>query len=159
MSTIRTGFGYDVHRFGGSGPVVLCGVEIGHDRGIIATSDGDVAAHAVADAILGAAVIGDLGTEYPSDSPESQGANSLAMVSRCMVKAQDRGFEVSGVDVTIVAQDVRIAPHRDAMRQKLADALHIAVGQVSVKGKTTDGLGFIGAGEGLAAHAVVTLQR
>lgn len=159
MTAVRTGFGYDVHRFGGEGPVVLCGVEIDHPKGIVATSDGDVAAHAVADALLGAAAIGDLGTEYPSDDPASQGARSLDMIRRCTVKVQDRGFEISNVDVVIVVQDIRIAPHRDTMRQHLADALHVALNQVSVKGKTTDGLGAIGAGEGIAAQAVVTLTR
>lgn len=159
MTIVRTGFGYDVHRFGGDGPVVLCGVELDHPTGILATSDGDVAAHAIADALLGAAAIGDLGTEYPSDDPASEGARSLDMLAQCAIKVQDRGFDIQNVDVVIVVEEIRIAPHRDEMRQHLADALHISLNQISVKGKTTDGLGAIGAGEGLAAQAVVTIQR
>ncbi len=159
MGDVRIGHGYDAHRFGGPGPVVLCGQAIDHPLGVEATSDGDVAAHAVCDAVLGAAALGDLGTHFPSGDPQWEGASSLDLVARCTSMVFDRGFEIGNVDVTIVVQDVRVAPHREAMRIALAGVLRLPVGHVSVKATTTDGLGWIGAGEGLAAHAVVTLHR
>lgn len=159
MADTRFGIGYDAHRFGGPGPVILCGVSIDHESGLVGTSDADVATHAVCDAILGAAGIGDLGTHFPSSDPAWEGVRSLDLASRCATMAYDRGLEIANVDVTIVAQHVRIAPHRDEMRQHLADALRIAFNQASVKATTTDGLGWIGAGEGIAAYAGVALRR
>jgi 2-C-methyl-D-erythritol 2,4-cyclodiphosphate synthase len=156
---VRIGFGYDAHRFGGQGPVVLCGVPIEHATGVLATSDGDVAAHAVCDAILGAAAIGDLGTWFPSSDPQWSDVRSLDLVARCVTMVFDRGFDISNVDVTIVAQDLRIAAHRDAMRESLGRAIRLPTTNVSVKATTTDGLGWIGEGHGLAAHAVVLLER
>ena len=159
MAEARVGFGYDVHRFGGPGPVTLCGVEIDHDTGLLGTSDADVATHAVCDAILGAAAIGDLGTFFPSDDPQWQGARSLDMATRCATMAFDRGFELQNIDVTIVVEHVRIAPHREAMRGALAGAVRLPLLHGSVKATTTDGLGWIGAGEGIAAQAVAMLSR
>lgn len=155
----RIGLGYDAHRFGGAGPVVLAGVSIDHDRGIEATSDGDLVAHAVCDAILGAAAIGDIGMHFPSSDPQWHDVASLDLVSRCVAMAYDRGFELANADVTVIAQDVRIDPHREAMRARLAEALRVSIGQVSIKATTTDRLGWIGAGDGLAAMAVVAMQR
>lgn len=159
MREQRVGFGYDAHRFGGAGPIWLCGVEIDHPIGIEATSDGDVAAHAVCDAILGAAAIGDLGKFFSSSDPEWADVRSVDLTGRCTSLVFDRGFEIVNVDVTIVAESVRIAPHRDAMRGVLSASMRTQIGAVSVKATSTDGLGWVGANEGIAAHAVVTLQR
>lgn len=159
MTDNRFGIGYDAHRFGGPGPVVLGGVAIEHPTGLEGTSDADVLTHAVCDAILGAAAVGDLGTHFPSSDPQWQGARSLDLASRSAGLAYDRGYEIVNVDATVIAQDLRIAPHRDAMVANLAQALRIAVMQVSVKATTTDGLGWVGAGEGIAAQAGVSLRR
>ena len=159
MTNVRIGFGYDAHRFGGQGPVILCGVAIEHPTGLEGTSDADPAAHAVADAILGAAAIGDIGTHFPSSDPQWHDADSLEIAGICAVKVNDRGFEIANIDLTIIAESVLIAPHRDEMREKLATACRVQVGFVSVKATTTDGLGWIGANEGIAVHAVVALSR
>jgi 2-C-methyl-D-erythritol 2,4-cyclodiphosphate synthase len=127
-------------------------------RGVVATSDGDVAAHALADAVLGAAALGDLGTFFPSSDPRWQGADSVGLLAEASGLALRAGVEIVFADVTIVVQDVPVAPHRQAMRSRLAEGLGIAVELVSVKATTTDGLGFIGAGHGLAAMAVVTVR-
>lgn len=159
MPSVRTGIGFDAHRFGGPGPVVLCGVSIDHATGVVATSDGDVASHAVCDALLGSAALADMGSHFPSDDPQWHNARSIDMVARCAGMVYDRGLEIAHIDVSIVAQDVRIAAHRDEMRQNLATAMRVSLAQVSVKATTTDGLGWIGAGEGLAAYAVATVER
>jgi 2-C-methyl-D-erythritol 2,4-cyclodiphosphate synthase len=159
VTHVRVGFGYDAHRFGGPGPVVLCGVPIENATGLEGTSDADAAVHAVADAILGAAGLGDIGTYFPSDDPQWQGADSLEMANQCTLKINDRGFEIANIDVTIIAEGVRIAPHRELMRERLASACLVQIGLVSVKATTTDGLGWIGAEEGIAVHAVVALTR
>ncbi len=159
MTDNRFGIGYDAHRFGGPGPIVLGGVSIDHPVGIEGTSDADVLTHAVCDAILGAGAMGDIGMHFPSSDPAWHGAHSIDLARRCATMAYDRGFEIVNVDVTVLAQDVRIDPHRDAMRTNLADALRIAMMQVSVKATTTDGLGWIGAGEGIACHAGVSVRR
>lgn len=159
MREHRIGLGYDVHRLGGEGPVVLCGVAIDHPTGLEGTSDGDVATHAVCDAILGAAALGDLGMHFPSDDGQWLDADSLDIARRCISMVHDRGFELVNVDVTIIAQSLRIAPHRDDMRQKLAGGVLSQPSVISVKATTTDTLGFIGRDEGVAAMAIVTLNR
>ena len=159
MNDTRVGIGYDVHRLGGAGPVILCGVPIDHTVGVIATSDGGVAAHALGDALLGGAAVGDMGMFFPSSDPRWQDADSLEMLAECVRLVFDRGFDIINVDVTIIAQEIRVAPHRDAMREKLAAVLRIAPASISVKATTTDRLGHIGAGEGIAAQAVVSLYR
>jgi 2-C-methyl-D-erythritol 2,4-cyclodiphosphate synthase len=157
MSDPRVGFGYDAHRFGGEGPVMLAGVAIDHDSGVMGTSDADVACHAVCDALLGAGALGDLGKFFPSDDPRWRGADSTQFVSACAHMVREAGFEIGNVDVTVIAQSVRVSPHRRAMRESLAAALGLPIGDVSVKATTTDRLGWIGSGEGLAAHAVAVL--
>lgn len=158
MDSVRVGFGYDVHRFGGDGPVVLAGVTIQHSVGVVATSDGDVAAHALCDALLGAVADGDLGTHFPSSDSQWRGADSLDMLRRCVLRVVEAGYVVGAVDVTLVVQNIAIAPHRQLMRSRLSEAMGISVEFVSVKATTTDGLGWIGNGAGLAAHAVVTVH-
>jgi 2-C-methyl-D-erythritol 2,4-cyclodiphosphate synthase len=159
MDDVRTGFGYDAHAFGGEGPIVMCGVQIEHQTGVIGTSDADVATHAVGDALLGAAALGDLGQHFPSVAESSIDADSLEMLSTCADLVRSDGYAISSVDVTIIVQEVRVSPHRDQMRANLSDAATIPIERVSVKATTTDHLGWIGRGEGLAAHAVVTISR
>jgi len=159
MTKTRVGFGFDAHRFGGTGPIVICGVDIDYPVGLLATSDGDVAAHAICDAILGAAALGDLGMHFPSDDPTWHNARSLDLVAACAQKARAAGLELAHVDVTVLAQEVRIGPHRSDMRANLARVLELPARSISVKATTTDGLGWIGSEEGMAAHAVVTAYR
>ncbi len=156
---VRVGWGYDAHRFGGSPPLVLGGVVVDEDRGVFATSDGDVVAHAVVDAVLGAAGLGDIGEFFPSDDPRWEGADSMKMVRHAAMAAREAGWLVTGCDVTVVAETVRVAPHRNAMRQNLDDRLGVIEPEsVSVKATTTDGLGFTGREEGIAVTAVVVLS-
>lgn len=158
-SRMRIGWGFDAHRFGGSGPVVLAGVVVDPTRGMEATSDGDVVAHAVADALLGALALGDLGAFFPSSDPEMEGIESMELLARVVRIIEDRGHLVGNVDVTVVAQSVRIEPHRDEMRNELAATLRIDRSSVSIKATTTDGMGSIGRDEGIAVTAAVTLYR
>jgi 2-C-methyl-D-erythritol 2,4-cyclodiphosphate synthase len=156
---MRIGWGFDAHRFGGSGPVVLAGIVVDPTRGMEATSDGDVVAHAVADALLGALALGDLGAFFPSSDPEMEGIESMELLARVVRIIEDRGHLVGNVDVTVVAQSVRIEPHRDEMRNELAATLRIDRSSVSIKATTTDGMGSIGRDEGIAVTAAVTLYR
>jgi 2-C-methyl-D-erythritol 2,4-cyclodiphosphate synthase len=154
---MATGFGLDVHAFGGEPPLVLCGVVVDATRGLAGTSDADVAAHAVADALLGAAALGDIGTHFPSSDYEFAGADSMELLARVVAMIDAEALGIVHVDVTIVAQSVRVAPHREAMRTNLAKVLGLDPGAVSVKATTTDGLGLIGRDEGMAAIAVADL--
>jgi len=158
-SRTRVGWGFDAHRFGGSGPIILAGVVVDDTRGFEATSDGDVVAHALVDAILGSYALGDIGMHFPSSDPEMSGADSMELLGRAVRMVEDRAQLVGNVDVTVISQSVRIAPHRDAMRSNIAARLRIDRSSVSVKGTTTDGMGSIGADEGLAAAAAVTIYR
>jgi 2-C-methyl-D-erythritol 2,4-cyclodiphosphate synthase len=153
--TARTGWGFDAHRFGGEPPIILAGVEVDESRGLEATSDGDVVAHAVIDALLGAATLGDIGTLFPSSDPRWEGADSLALLGEAFQKAASTGLIVSHLDITVVSEDVRVGPHRQSMRERLARVLQLEPGQVSVKATTTDGLGLTSR-DGVAAVAVVT---
>lgn len=138
--------------------MIIGGVVVAEDRGLVGTSDGDVALHAVADAILGAAALGDLGTHFPSTDEQWHGADSADLLSQVVVMARGAGLLVDSVDVTIVAETVRIGPHRESIRTKLAGALDLPIGRVSVKATSTDGMGFVGSDEGIAAVAVVVLN-
>jgi len=153
----RVGWGYDAHPLGGDPPLILGGVALSETVGVSATSDGDVLAHAVIDAVLGACVLADIGEHFPSADPKWQDADSLLLLGEAARMAAAAGWRVSHVDATVLAEEIRISPHRDAIRSNLAEALGVEVGAVSVKATTTDGLGFIGRGEGLAAVAVVTV--
>jgi len=156
---MRVGWGFDTHRFSPNGKVVLAGVVATEERGVEATSDGDVVAHAVADALLGAVALGDLGELFPSSDPQWEGADSMVLLGDVAGRVTAMGFVVSSVDVTVVAQSIRVSPHRDAIRRALASAIGIALDGVSCKATTTDGLGFIGRDEGIAAVAVVVVDR
>ncbi len=153
---VRVGWGMDVHRLGGDPPLLLGGVAVDDRQGVEATSDGDVAAHAVADAVLGAARLGDLGAHFPSDDPRWLGADSLDLLREAVRMAAEVGVRPQFVDVTVIVQEVRIAPHRGAIAAGLAEAVGLPAAAVSVKATTTDGLGFLGQGEGVAVVAVVT---
>ncbi|WP_022946462.1 2-C-methyl-D-erythritol 2,4-cyclodiphosphate synthase [Pseudoalteromonas ruthenica] len=154
---IRIGHGYDVHRFGGEGPLVIAGVSIDYEQGFIAHSDGDVAIHALCDALLGALALGDIGKHFPDTSAEFAGIDSRILLRRVMQEVNNKGYAVGNVDVTIIAQAPKMRPHIDAMRQCLADDLKVRMDQVNVKATTTEKLGFAGRKEGIASHAVALL--
>lgn len=156
---MRVGWGVDAHRFTDEGTVLICGVIADDTRGVAATSDGDVAAHALIDALLGAAALGDIGSFHPSDAERSQGADSMGLLADAVRRVTAAGHVVSSVDVTVVSQTVRVAPIRDAARQRLAGCLKIPIERVSLKGTTTDAMGFTGRDEGLAALAVAVLDE
>jgi 2-C-methyl-D-erythritol 2,4-cyclodiphosphate synthase len=155
---MRIGHGYDVHRFGPGDGLVLGGVSIPHDRGMVAHSDGDVLIHAVCDALLGALGEGDIGRHFPDTDPANAGIDSRLLLRRVMQLVQRAGWVLGNLDATLIAQAPRMAPHVVAMRENLADDMAATVAQVNVKATTTETLGFTGRGEGIAAHAVVLLQ-
>jgi 2-C-methyl-D-erythritol 2,4-cyclodiphosphate synthase len=155
---MRVGWGFDSHRFGGSGPTLLGGVIADAGRGVEATSDGDVIAHAVADSLLGAAALGDLGDFFPSGDPRWKGADSMALLAEVVTRVVAAGYRVASIDVTVIAEAVRVSPHRGEIRRRLAAVLGVDIDAVSLKATTTDGLGFLGRDEGLAAAAVVVLS-
>ncbi len=156
---MRIGHGFDAHRFGSNAPLRLCGVEVAHDRGLLAHSDGDVALHALCDALLGAAGLGDIGHHFPDSSAEWAGIDSRLLLRRVVTLLAERGFAVGNADLTLVAQAPRLAPYIEGMRRAVADDLDIAPEQVNVKATTTERMGFTGRGEGIAAFAVVLLTE
>jgi 2-C-methyl-D-erythritol 2,4-cyclodiphosphate synthase len=159
MHGIRIGQGFDVHAFGDGDHVMLGGVRVPHDRGVVAHSDGDVVIHALCDALLGALALGDIGLHFPPSDPQWKNADSLAFLRHCDGLARARGWVVGNADITVICERPRIGPHAQAMRQALADALGVGIDAVSVKATTTERLGFTGRGEGVAAHAVCLLVR
>ncbi len=158
MST-RVGIGYDSHRFAAGRPLRLGGVQVQHTHGLVGHSDGDVALHAVVDALLGAAAIGDIGTFFPDDDPQWKGTDSVRFVKKVVETLQQGGFKVQQVDVTIIAERPRLAEKIGAMRAATAKALGVDMGAVSIKAKTNEGMGWIGRGEGIAAVAVVSVDQ
>ncbi len=157
ISSMRIGHGYDVHRFGEGGFVTLGGVRIPHNFGLIAHSDGDVLLHALSDALLGAAALGDIGKHFPDTDPAFEGADSRVLLRHVLGLVKANGWQVGNVDATIVAQAPKMAPHIDAMRALIAVDLEVALDQVNVKATTTEKLGFTGREEGIAVHAVALL--
>jgi 2-C-methyl-D-erythritol 2,4-cyclodiphosphate synthase len=154
---MRIGHGFDVHAFGAGDHVVIGGVRIPHGQGIVAHSDGDVALHALCDALLGGAGLGDIGGMFPDDDPRWAGADSRVLLRLVVARLAERALSVSNADLTIVAQAPRLAAHIENMRAHIAADLGVAAERVNVKATTTEKLGYIGRGEGLAAHAVVLL--
>ncbi len=154
---VRTGLGFDVHRFGPGDTVVLCGVEIAHDATLLGHSDADVGLHAITDAILGAVAEGDIGSHFPPSDPQWRGAASDVFLRHAAALVAARGGRIGHVDVTLICEAPRIAPHRAAMARRVADILGLPSDAVGVKGTTTEGLGFTGRGEGIAAQAVATV--
>ncbi|HUH13331.1 MAG TPA: 2-C-methyl-D-erythritol 2,4-cyclodiphosphate synthase [Longimicrobiales bacterium] len=149
------GIGYDSHRFAPGRPLVLGGLTIPHEQGLAGHSDGDAVCHAITDALLGAAGLGDIGAHFPPDDERWRDADSLALLRRVVVLLGERALVAGNVDVTVVCEAPRLGPHREPMRARLADALGIEPERVSVKGKTNEGRGWIGRGEGIAVMAVV----
>lgn len=154
---MRIGHGYDVHRFGEGEFVTLGGVRIPHRLGLIAHSDGDVLLHALCDALLGAAALGDIGKHFPDTDPAFKGADSRVLLRHVLGLLKTKGWQVGNVDATIVAQTPKMAPHIEAMRTLIAADLEIDLDQVNVKATTTEKLGFTGREEGIAVHAVALL--
>ena len=154
---MRIGHGFDVHRFGVGDHLMLGGVRIPFGRGFIAHSDGDVAIHALCDALLGAAGLGDIGWHFPDGSAEFENIDSRILLRRVVEQLAGQGYGVGNVDLTLIAQAPKMAPHIDAMRANLAADLGVETSQVNVKATTTEGLGFCGRGEGIAVHAVCLL--
>ena len=155
---MRVGFGFDAHKLVAGRPLVLAGVSVPFERGLEGFSDGDAAAHAVIDAVLGAAAMGDCGAHFPAGDPRFAGARSVDLLAQAAALLAGAGLRIGNVDCTIVAERPPLAPHIDAMRAALAAAIGIEVGSVSVKAKRTEGLGFTGTGEGIAAYAVAALE-
>ncbi len=156
---LRVGHGFDAHRLVSDRPFVLGGVRIPHDRGPLGHSDADVLAHAISDAILGACALGDLGQHFPDSDARFAGADSMRLLDACVAMARERGFELGNVDATIVVQAPRLAPHIAAIRANLSSVLRIEIDAVSVKAKTSEGMGYTGDGTGIAAYAVASLTR
>ena len=155
---MRIGTGYDVHRLTEDRKLILCGVEIPYEKGLLGHSDADVAAHAIMDALLGAAALGDIGLLFPDTDPAYEGASSLDLLKQVGKKLDENLYVIENIDCTIIAQRPKLRPYIEEMRQNLADTLGIEMSRVSVKATTEEGLGFTGSGEGIAAQAVCCLQ-
>lgn len=156
---LRIGHGYDVHKFGGPGPITICGNKIEHETGLIAHSDGDVALHALCDALLGALALGDIGKHFPDTDPALSGVDSRELLRHVYTLIKQQEYQLGNLDLTIIAQAPKMAPHIDNMRKLIAKDLSAHVSQVNVKATTTEKLGFAGRKEGIAAHAVVILTK
>ena len=154
---MRIGHGYDIHRLVPGRPLILGGITVPSEVGLDGHSDADVLTHAVVDALLGAAALGDIGALFPDTDAEWKGADSIGLLKAVMGRLAAEGWAVGNVDATVVLQRPKLRPHVDAMRERLAEALGVALGQVSVKATTGEGLGWEGAGEGASAHAVCLL--
>ncbi|MGX9419182.1 2-C-methyl-D-erythritol 2,4-cyclodiphosphate synthase [Vibrio sp. RC27] len=155
----RIGHGFDVHKFGGEGPVIIGGVAVPYEQGLLAHSDGDVALHALCDALLGAIAEGDIGRHFPDTDDKWKGANSRELLKDVYRRVQEKGYRLGNADVTIIAQAPKMAPFIDAMCQTIANDLQCDISQINVKATTTERLGFTGRKEGIASEAVVLLLR
>jgi 2-C-methyl-D-erythritol 2,4-cyclodiphosphate synthase len=156
---LRIGHGFDVHKFGGTGPLTIAGVKIDYAQGFIAHSDGDVAIHALCDAILGSLALGDIGKHFPDTASEYENIDSRILLRHVVNLAENKGYCLGNADITIVAQAPKMLPHIENMRSILASDLNADISQVNVKATTTEKLGFEGRKEGISSHAVVVLQK
>lgn len=156
---IRVGYGYDVHRLVEERKLILGGVEIPFEKGLLGHSDADVLLHAVTDAMFGAAAMGDIGSHFPDTDPKYKGADSLLLLKECGELLKQAGWQVENIDSTIVAQRPKLLPYVPQMRENIARVLDLTIDQVSIKGKTEEGLGFTGNGEGMAVHAVCLISK
>lgn len=156
---LRIGQGFDVHRFGDGDHVMLCGVAVPHAYGLVAHSDGDVALHALCDALLGALALGDIGQHFPDTDAAYRGADSCVLLQRVYQFVCEKGWRLSNADITIIAQAPKVLPYRDAMQQRVAAVMGVAPDSISVKATTTETLGFTGRKEGVAAQAIVLLEQ
>lgn len=157
--TFRIGQGYDVHRFGPGDHIMLCGIAVPHDQGFVAHSDGDVAIHALCDALLGALALGDIGQHFPDTDAAYKGADSAVLLQHVYGLVCQRGWQLGNADITIIAQAPKVLPFRQQMQERLAAVMGVDLGRISVKATTTEKLGFEGRKEGVAAQAVVLLQQ
>ena len=156
---VRTGIGYDAHRFAAGRALILGGVDIPHEEGLDGHSDADVLTHAIIDALLGAAGVGDIGQHFPDTDERYRGADSLELLRTVVVFLAEHDLAIRHVDATVVMERPRLAPYRDAIRERLASELRVGLGHVNIKATTGEGMGFVGRGEGAAAMAVATLER
>ena len=159
MTGIRVGHGYDVHRLTEGRRLILGGMDIPWEKGLLGHSDADVLTHAVIDALLGAAGLGDIGKHFPDNDPAYAGADSLKLLEQVMALLRENGYAVGNVDATVLAQRPKLAPYIPRMRENLARVMGVEPAQVNVKATTEEGLGFTGSGEGMAAHAVALIER
>ncbi|MGM0481419.1 MAG: 2-C-methyl-D-erythritol 2,4-cyclodiphosphate synthase [Pseudomonadota bacterium] len=157
--SIRVGHGYDVHKWGSDKPLRLAGVEVPHTTGLLAHSDGDVVLHAITDALLGAVALGDIGQHFPDTDSRYRDADSMPMLQHAAALAGGKGYQLSNADITVVAQNPKMAPHIEAMRQSIADGLQIDIEAINVKATTTEKMGFVGREEGIACHCVVLMTK
>lgn len=155
----RIGIGYDIHRLVQGRRLVLGGVEIPFEKGLLGHSDSDVLTHAICDALLGAAALGDIGTHFPDSDPQWAGASSLDLLAQVVQLLADKGLRVTNVDATVMAEQPKLSPHVDSMRDRLASVLGVGIDRVSVKAKTSEGLESVGRNEAMAVHAVVLIHR
>lgn len=156
---IRIGHGMDVHRLVEGRKLILCGIEVPHSLGLLGHSDADVATHALMDALLGAAALGDIGKLFPDTDALYEGADSIALLREVCARLAEQGYRLGNADVTIVAQRPKLRPYIDAMRERLADAAGVSIDQISVKATTTEKLGFEGSEQGISAHAVCLIEK
>jgi 2-C-methyl-D-erythritol 2,4-cyclodiphosphate synthase len=155
---MRIGTGYDVHRFAEGRKLILGGVQIPYEKGLLGHSDADVIVHAIMDALLGAAALGDIGQHFPDSDPAYEGISSLILLEKCGKLLAEKGYSVGNIDSIIIAQQPKMMPYLEQMRANITDALQIGIGQVAVKATTEEHLGFTGRGEGIAAQAVCLLD-
>ena len=155
---MRVGMGYDVHKLTEGRKLILGGVEIPYDKGLLGHSDADVLVHAIMDALLGAAALGDIGRHFPDTDPEYKGASSLKLLEHVGKLVEDKLYVIGNIDATIIAQRPKMAPHIETMRENVANVLHIDIDQVNIKATTEEGLGFTGSGEGISAQAIASLD-
>ena len=155
---MRVGMGYDVHKLTEGRKLILGGVEIPYDKGLLGHSDADVLVHAIMDALLGAAALGDIGRHFPDTDPEYKGASSLKLLEHVGKLVEDKLYVIGSIDATIIAQRPKMAPHIETMRENVANVLHIDIDQVNIKATTEEGLGFTGSGEGISAQAIASLD-
>ena len=156
---MRIGHGFDVHKFGGNGPITIGGVKIDYEQGLVAHSDGDVLLHALCDALLGAAALGDIGKHFPDTDDTYAGADSRVLLRHVVSVVNDKGYKLGNADMTIVAQAPKMAPHISAMREIIAKDCGVDIDAINVKATTTEKLGYTGRKEGIAAHAVALLEK
>lgn len=159
MSGFRIGQGFDVHRLVVGRPLIIGGVRIDYERGLLGHSDADVLLHAITDALLGASGLGDIGRHFPDTEPEFAGVDSIVLLSAAVAKVRMQGYTIENIDATIIAQVPRMAPYIQAMEEKIAACLGIDSDAVNIKAKTTEGLGFAGRGEGIAAEAIALVKK
>lgn len=156
---MRIGHGFDVHRFAENRDLILGGVKIPYEKGLAAHSDGDVVIHALCDALLGAAGLGDIGKHFPDNSEQYKNISSRILLCDVVKKLSEKGFRIANADVTVIAQQPKLAPHIAAMQVNLANDLDVSKDEINIKATTTEGLGFTGRGEGIATHAVVLIEK